>query len=144
MQKLLAVISSCNEAEQNLRRKLFGMIFLCFLASWTGCGRRVPPVSDVEQATTLIKQTFDDWKAGASLAAQRDKSPPVYVAEELWLNGTKLEEYTLNGPGELFGTNVRFNISLKCLGAASTKPTTRQLSYLVTTIPACTIAREDR
>jgi hypothetical protein len=109
-----------------------------------GCAKHVPPVSDVEQATDLIKQTFDDWQAGASLDAQRDKQPPVYVAEELWLNGTQLKEYELNGPGEVFGTNIRFQVTLKFAGSRSAASNDRQLKYLVTTTPACTIAREDR
>lgn len=109
----------------------------------TGCGPRTVPASDVEQATALITQTFNDWKAGATLDAQRTESPPVYVAEELWLKGVKLKDYELTGPGETFGTNVRFHVKLKCIdqqGAAKD----HNVKYLVTTTPERTIAREDR
>lgn len=127
------------------RRNVLGVGVLCLMACLVaGCAKQAPQVSDVEQATVLIKQTFDDWKAGASHATQRDKSPPVYVAEELWLNGANLKEYELNGPGEVFGTNIRFHVTLKCAGSGSNELNGRQLKYLVTTTPACTIAREDR
>lgn len=126
-------------------RNLLGVGVLCLMACFVaGCAKQAPQVSDVEQATVLIKQTFDDWKAGASLAAQRDKSPPVYVAEELWLNAAKLKKYELNGPGEVFGTNIRFHVTLECAGNGGKESNDRQFKYLVTTTPACTIAREDR
>ncbi len=120
-------------------------LLVCALAasSFGGCTARSTPVSDVDQATALITRTFDEWKNGATLVAQREKSPPVYVAEELWLNGTKLSDYKLTEPGEVFGTNIRFRVTLNCADkSGATK--SRDLKYLVTTTPACTIAREDR
>jgi hypothetical protein len=113
------------------------------VSAGTGCGPRKLPASDLEQATALITQTFDDWKAGATLDAQRSKSPPVYVAEELWLGGSKLKEYQLAGPGEAFGTNIRFKVKLKCTDSTG-RTKDRDVKYLVTTTPACTISREDR
>lgn len=115
----------------------------CLLLQLAGCGQPTAATSDVEQATALITQTLDDWKAGATLDQQRTKSPPVYVAEELWLNGAKLKDYQLTEPGEVFGTNVRFKVTLQCAEkSGATKD--RTLKYLVTTTPARTIAREDR
>ncbi len=124
--------------------RLFWLL-VCVLAagSLSGCAARSTPVSDVDQATALITKTFDEWKNGASLESQREKSPPVYVAEELWLNGTKLSGYKLTEPGEVFGTNIRFRVTLNCADKSGA-PKSRDLKYLVTTTPACTIAREDR
>jgi hypothetical protein len=67
----------------------------------------------------------------------------VYVAEELWLSGSQLTDYQLTSPGEVFGSNIRFKVKLKCSDSKG-GTTDRQLKYLVTTTPACTIAREDR
>lgn len=126
-----------------LRQPLWSYCALLLVSAVVGCQSRTVPTSDLEQATKLITATLDDWRAGDSLGAQRDKSPPVYVAEELWLNGERLEGYELAGPGELFGTNVRFHVRLRC--SRQSGPTRqREVNYLVTTTPACTIAREDR
>lgn len=123
--------------------RLFRAACLLAVVLLAGCGQRTVPVSDIDQAKALITQTFDDWKAGATLDAQRAKSPPVYVAEELWLGGAKLQDYELTGPGEPSGTNIRFKVKLKCTDKSGATRD-RDLKYLVTTQPACTIAREDR
>ena len=115
----------------------FGTILL------TGCGAKVLPVSDVDRATLLMNETLSEWQAGASLDEQRAKNPPVYVAEELWLNGTKLDKFEIAEPGELFGTNVRFGVKLSCIEKSGDKRS-REVKYVVTTSPALTIAREDR
>lgn len=125
------------------RRSFLVGSLLLFALSMLGCGPRSMPVSDVDKATVLMTKTLDAWKAGETLDEQRKQSPPVYVADELWLNGAQLKEYSLNGPGEVFGTNVRFKVKLKLIDSKGAGKE-RELKYLVSTTPANTIAREDR
>ena len=108
-----------------------------------GCASKSAPVSDVDSATALINATFNEWKAGSSLDDQRKKEPPVYVAEELWLNGTQLSDFKITEPAQLFGTNVRIGVRVTTIDQFGSK-LNRDLKYLVTTTPALTIAREDR
>ena len=113
------------------------------LVGMVGCTPRSVPVSDVDQATALITNTFEEWKNGASMDSQRERTPPVYVAEELWLNGTKLSDFKLTRPGEVIGSNIQFTVTLVCADKSGA-PKNREFKYLVTTKPACTIARWDR
>tara|TARA_R110002095_G_C4153762_1_gene230021 strand:- start:441 stop:806 length:366 start_codon:yes stop_codon:yes gene_type:complete len=101
------------------------------------------PTSDVVEARAILKNALDAWQAGQIVADLRELSPPVYMAEESWENGTPLLNYELNDPGVLHGTNVRFEVTLRIKTA---KKADRQLKavYLVTTRPALTIARADR
>jgi len=108
-----------------------------------GCGPRNVPVSDGEQATQLLSETLQAWQSGATVEDQRQKTPPVYVAEEMWLGGTKLDRFEITQPAELFGTNVRLGVRLTCVDQRGSKRE-REVTYLVTTTPALTVAREDR
>ena len=126
-----------------LHRTLLPLVCLCALVSAaSGCGEAPIPVSDVEHATRLLNETLSAWKAGESVAAQRAKNPPIYVAEELWLERLPLASYRIHGSGQLVGTNVRFHVTLG-LEDRKGKVTERDLYYLLTTSPAYTMARDD-
>jgi len=116
---------------------------LLFLAPAGGCGRSGPAISDVEAATELLKTSFESWKSGGTVASLREATPPVYVAEELWDDGFVLSDFTIDGNGELYGTNVRLLVTLNGKDKRGSA-VSRQLKYLVTTTPALTIARGDR
>lgn len=116
---------------------------LLLLALPIGCGRTSASPSDAQAAARLIQESMDAWKAGATVAQMREKSPPVYVADELWLGGTALSDYELVGQGETFGTNIRFHAVLHCAEGRG-KAKKRTVKYLVTTTPVYTISREDR
>lgn len=108
-----------------------------------GCGPRRVPVSDGEQARQLLSETLQAWQSGATVEDQRQKTPPVYVAEEMWLGGTALDRFEITHAAEVFGTNVRFGVRLTCVEKGGSK-WDREVKYLVTTTPALTVAREDR
>lgn len=120
------------------------VLWLSFAAGISvGCGPPEVPQSDIHQSRQLLIETLDAWVAGETLDAQRAKDPPVYVAEDLWFGKTSLNRYELNGDGEQAGTNVRFRVTLHC-GGGNSRSKPRKVYYLVTTVPAQTIAREDR
>ncbi|QDV24883.1 hypothetical protein [Aureliella helgolandensis] len=107
------------------------------------CTPQAIPASDVGEARAILTTVLDAWQAGKIAADLREQSPPVYVAEESWENGTPLLSYELLDQGALHGTNVRFAVTLRTKTA---KKAARQLKafYLVTTRPALTVARADR
>lgn len=108
-----------------------------------GCGPAAVPMSDPDAAKELLGSSLEAWKTGKSVADMRQLTPPVYVAEELWISGFKLQDFLIQGEGEMYGPNVRLNVTLtgSNKGGAVGK---KELQYLVTTTPACTIARVDR
>jgi hypothetical protein len=109
-----------------------------------GCGRGVAaPQSDTEAATALIDRSLRQWKEGRTVAELRGETPPIYVSDELWLNGAKLVDFSIDQEGELFGTNVRFHVTVSVADPKG-KESKQAVKYLVTTTPAMTIAREDR
>ncbi|MGV3484453.1 MAG: hypothetical protein ACO1RT_08545 [Planctomycetaceae bacterium] len=108
-----------------------------------GCGPPAVPISDVDAARELLDSSLAAWKSGRSVEQMRQQAPPVYVAEELWSQGLQLSDYSIDGNGELYGSNVRLHATLKVAGkGGETKDA--KVKYLVTTTPALTIAREDR
>ena len=122
---------------------LRGLAASLLLFSFSGCQRSSVPASDADEALRLLNQTLEDWKAGKSVDDLRMSMPPVYVSDEMWQPSFKLTEFTILGPGETYGTNVRLRANLRGVGEKR-KPVDTVVRYLVTTTPALTIAREDR
>lgn len=109
----------------------------------TGC-HRIPAVakSDVNDAGEIITSTFQQWKSGRTPDDLRNAQSPIYVADDFWFRGYQLTDFSIEKPGELHGTNVRFGMKLRLIDLKR-KEFTHTANYLVTTTPATTIARED-
>lgn len=126
------------------QRSTLWLLSSCVIAvALAGCGNQQVQTSDAEMATTLAEQTLTAWAAGETIQQQRTKQPPTYVADDLWQSGATLESYEINGPGTVFGTNVRIDVTLRYKPKTG-KPKQQQVFYLITTVPQQTIAREDR
>lgn len=116
----------------------FGMV-----AVISGCHTYPAPVSDKASGKQLLEAALSDWKAGITLQQMKQRTPPVYVAEELWMNGFKLNDFVIDDEGELYGSNVRLRATLTGVDKSG-RTLEKQFTYLVTTTPALTIARDDR
>jgi hypothetical protein len=122
----------------------FGLVVFAFLLlAVIGCGGPAVPASDVAGATELLKRSLDDWKAGKTTDELAGGKPPVFVAEDLWQKGYKLDSYGIAEPGQMLGTNVRLVVDIEASHPRLGKRKQSQ-AYLVTTTPALTISREDR
>ena len=108
-----------------------------------GCQSSTVPVSDVAAARGLLSEVLEAWKDQRSPSDLRQMNPPIYVADELWTSPFQLNDFTIDGPGEVHGTNVRLRVTLRGVTPRG-KSVTHQVKYLVSTAPARTIAREDR
>ena len=126
------------------RRYSVSLVVLITWAASSGCGNggRVPP-SDVAAAETLVRESFQAWQAGSPVRELADARPPVYVADDWWHAGFELDDFQIEGNGELVGTNVRVTVTLNGTHPKLGKRRITQ-PFLVTTTPALTIAREDR
>ena len=123
------------------RSPILILMFLGFMMA-TGCEPSKVPLSDSQQARTLAETILDQWKLGVKMDELTKQTPPVYVSEDLWKKEATLTEFKFLDDGEMLGPNVRFKISLKCIGKDG-KVTQRSFNYLVTTTPALTFFREE-
>ena len=107
-----------------------------------GCGPATVPMSDANKAKELLKSMLTEWKSGTTLDAIKSRNPPIYVTEDLWRGSSKLEDYTLLDEGEVLGSNIRFQVKLKCTNKSG-KAMEKSVRYIVTTQPALTMVREE-
>ncbi len=118
---------------------------LCFAAALIfsfGCSPSTAPMSDATIARELLQSMLEQWKAGEGMSELKKRDPPVYMAEDLWKNNSKLEDYAIEGESEVLGSNIRFQVKLKCNNRTG-KVVEKSVRYLVTTKPALTIVREE-
>jgi hypothetical protein len=114
------------------------------LISLAGCQKiSSVPVSDMDQAHTVLTQALQSWKDGKSVEELRASSPPIYIADEKWNTSNQLAEFKIELPGEMYSTNVRFRVTLNVTGKDG-QQREENVRYLVTTTPALTISKEDR
>lgn len=131
----IAILS--NALSQYLRSVL---VMLAVCVPLNGCGRRVAETTDIESAKAALTLALEAWKSGDSVEQLKSLSPPVYVADEQWQDGTQLLDYALSNEGTQYGPNVKFQVELTITIEKKREQRTR-VEYLVTTKPATTIAR---
>jgi hypothetical protein len=116
----------------------------CLLIALAGCQKvSSVPVSDMDQAHTLLTQALQSWKDGKSVEELRTSTPPIYVADESWTPSNRLAGFTIERPGEMYATNVRYRVTLRVTGKDG-QQREEDVRYLVTTTPALTISKVDR
>ncbi len=123
-----------------LNRRGFALVALTLMLA--GCSPTKAPMSDAAKAKELLQKMLGEWQSGTKLGEIRKLSPPVYVTEDLWRNGAKLDEFSLADDSEVLGSNIRIQVKLKC-SSTNGKVDEKSVRYLVTTQPALTIAREE-
>lgn len=82
------------------------MVFGCV----TGCGPSRVPLSDVQEAKSLAERLLEKWKSGEDMSKFATESPPIFVSEDLWRKGAKLQSYAFLDEGKMFGSNVRLSL----------------------------------
>jgi len=99
-------------------------------------------MSDAGKAKELLQTMLEDWKSGTNLEETKKRTPPVYVTEDLWRGGLKLESYSVSDESDVLGSNIRFKVNLKCTNKGG-KAIDRSVRYIITTEPALTVVREE-
>lgn len=124
------------------RQRVFFIGTVLVLCLQFGCSPANAPISDAAQAKVLLQKTLNEWKSGTSLNEIRQHNPPVYVTEDLWRSGAKLNEYSIAEESGVLGNNIRLEVYLKFTNKSG-NAIRRSFRYIVTTRPAQTIVREE-
>jgi hypothetical protein len=124
-----------------------GVLSALLLVATLGCGGGVtpPPATDADSARTALVEALDAWRGGRTIESLREGSSPLYVADEEWRAGRKLEAYEIIGAPAPHGLTMRFNVRLKLAPApgARTPASAPPVRYVVTTQPARNVSRDD-
>lgn len=110
-----------------------------------GCSSDPPPLAMAttpEQSREVLVAALDAWKGGATAQTLREKSPPVYFADDGLSRGHKLLDYKLDGEPKPVGTGMSYVVSLTTQDGAKAAAT-RKLVYRVVTTPNVSISKED-
>ena len=124
-------------------RQSVAILGLALCLTIAGCGSSSPAaVSDPNVARTTLQDVLELWKKGVPSNALAKGNPVIYVSDEDWQAGAKLNSYTIEAEGVLVGTSLRAPVTLK-LQDASGKPRIRKVFYTVTTQPILRVDRQD-
>jgi len=103
-----------------------------------GCGGKAEYLAEPDKAATILEETLAAWRDGAACEDLRKRKPPVHVADERWLRGTKLDSFTIR-KGVPFGPSTRFAVTLEGPPPLGKK----EVVYTVSTQPAISVALGD-
>jgi hypothetical protein len=122
----------------------FGLVG-CAVLAVVGCGDSgtVTP-ADPDRARDVLTKVLDSWKSGAAHVAPSQGNPPIRVADEDWIAGTKLVDFQLGARGDSLqmGEAVQLPVTLTTADARG-KTAKRVIHYRVTTEPRASVIRED-
>jgi hypothetical protein len=124
-----------------LRVARIGLVSI--LATLSGCGPSEvrAPDSDIESAKALLSRSLEQWKAGKTAEEFRALAPPIYFLDEAMKSGAKLKDFRILSNGEMYVSNVKFEVELQFEGSVGEEGRQRSIQYLVTTVPQQTIGR---
>lgn len=108
-----------------------------------GCGPSAvrAPASDIDAAKTLLANSLEQWRSGKSFNDLSSSDPPIFFQDETFRQGAKLREFRILSSGEMYVTNVKFEVELQFAASDGQDGRQSKIEYLVTTVPAQTIAR---
>jgi hypothetical protein len=115
----------------------------CWLAGCGGGNVVPPPPIDPAAARVALQTALEAWQQGDEPAALRSAEPAIHVADEQWLFGGKLQEFTILDEGAPQGTQVRFRVRLSTVDAGRSAAAAREVAYLVTPGSVLSIIRDD-
>ena len=81
------------------------------LALGAGCGNRLPPETDKDQARQALTAALDAWKEGRPVESLRERTPPVDFRDINWESGSRLTRYEVKEEARS-GLSVRFVVQL--------------------------------
>jgi hypothetical protein len=122
-------------------KRAAGALAGCCLALALGCGGKLDPPVDTDQASAALAEALDAWKQGDEYGSLGQRQPPIYFREPEWEAGKKLLAFRA-GRVDLLGRQGRCSVSLS-LRDRSGKVTERGVRYLIDTTPQVVIVREE-
>jgi hypothetical protein len=76
-----------------------------------GCGRGLPPKTDLAEARTALTAALDVWKEGRPVESLRERTPPIDFRDVNWEQGARLQKYEVEKE-EPFGVSAKFKVKL--------------------------------
>ena len=129
---------------QAFRREVVPALALSLLSlGVAGCsgGTRHAPAVDADKARVALKTTLESWKGGATPESLRDGPEGITAQDFDWMGGSKLVDYTIDGPGQDDNANLRIPVELT-LRDPKGKEVRKRVKYVVGTAPAVTVFRD--
>ncbi|MEX2026809.1 MAG: hypothetical protein WEH44_05900 [Pirellulaceae bacterium] len=111
----------------------------------SGCGQRnvaMPPPADAKLAQQALEKALAQWQAGQTAEMLAMAEPKTYVNDYEWRDGRKLKQFTVAGPAEEVGLQVRVPVALE-LEHPSGQVVRSEVSYSISTTPVVSIVRDD-
>lgn len=114
---------------------------LCLISGGCAPSGVRAPASDIEMARDLLIRSLEQWRAGTLVGDLLKESPPIYFSDDAYVKGIRLLEFKLKTSGEMYVTNVKFDVELSLAETSGGAARETSITYLVTTTPALTISR---
>jgi hypothetical protein len=129
------------------RRKLLIRCFImasCVLIVTLGAGCSSEsgnaPVNSAKARETL-RIAMESWKNGETAESLQSASPPIYVIDMEWTEGTKLEDYQIMGDGEEKDAHLFCPVKLVFRDSKG-KTQRAEVIYIISTAPSLTVSRK--
>ena len=122
-------------------RLALGFAF-ALIGSGCGNGGTVAKEADPSVARETLKASLEAWKTGEAPKVLAQRTPSIRVADEDWLAGARLQDFRIDDPGRIIGTNLTCKVVLylKDKRGRSIKKT---VLYGIGTDPELTVVRYD-
>jgi hypothetical protein len=127
------------------RAALCAALLAGLLCGVGGCGNSVEATTPADSSRTaaLLQDALSAWKAGVEHNATTRQTPPFRAADEDWLAGKVLVDFSIApSTGHPLGNAVLHDATLT-ISDKQGKPIKRQVVYRVTPEPNSSVIRED-
>lgn len=126
------------------RRPVSLVLPLALLVAMPGCGGGpTPPRSlDEARAKRALTDALNAWKAGRPHDDPSGSGPPIRVADEDWLAGSKLLDFRVEPGDRVIGTRLSCPVTLILAGPGGRR-VEKRVSYAVGTDPGPSVIRQD-
>jgi hypothetical protein len=122
-------------------RRWLAVIVGCVATVATGCGGAANAPVEPAAARETLQAALDSWKRGDRPDALQGASPPIFVIDQEWQDGTTLKDYKLAGDGEAKDANLYCPVVLTVRSRGGAE-VTRTVTYIVSTAPNRTVSRK--
>jgi hypothetical protein len=120
-----------------------GLASACLFLSLLGMGcsgnENAPVVAS--KAREALRTALESWKKGDKVDELQNASPPIYVVDQEWKDGAKLQDYQVTGDGEEKDAHLFAPVKLT-VRLPNGREVRRNVTYIISTAPNITVSRK--